>query len=89
VRWLTPNKICKQIVDSNHSKSESDAMTAEEEEFYLQVETETYLHDSVPPRRVVIQNAPMVVTYSPRSPIASEDGGGGSGEEAEEEGRPH
>lgn len=26
VRWLTPNKICERVVDSNHSKSESDAM---------------------------------------------------------------
>jgi len=34
-------------------------MTAEEDEFYLQVETETYLQDSMPPCRVVIQNAPM------------------------------
>jgi len=47
-------------VDSNHNKSESDAVTAEEEEFYLQVETETYLQDSAPPHRVVIQNAPML-----------------------------
>jgi len=60
VRWPTPNKVCEQVVDSNHKKSESDAVTAEEEEFYLQVETKTYLQDSVPPDRVVIQNAAML-----------------------------
>jgi hypothetical protein len=43
VRWLTPNKVCEQVLGSNHSKSESDAMPAEEKEFYSQVETETYL----------------------------------------------
>jgi hypothetical protein len=50
VKWLTPNKVCEQVVGSNHNKSESDAMPAEEKEFYSQVETETYLQDIVPPR---------------------------------------
>jgi hypothetical protein len=72
VRWLTPNKIREQVVGSNHSKSESDAMTAEEE-FYLQVETGTYLYDSVPPRRVVIRNAPVVVVMKQRKRVGHID----------------
>lgn len=77
-------------MDSNHNKSESDAVTKMEEEFYLQVETETYLQDSVPPCRFFIQNALMLKWHSPSSPHASGDGGGGGGGEEElGEGRPH
>jgi hypothetical protein len=51
-RWLTPSKVCEQVVDSNSDESESDTVTAEEEEEEEgceEVETEPLLQEECAP----------------------------------------
>lgn len=93
VRWLTPSKISEQNVDSNSDKSESELVTAEEEEGYEEVGTEPLLQQEgcTPLQSCYIGCSSAQVTHRPSSPSTSEDdgGGGGSGDDDNDVHRPH
>ena len=52
VKWLTPSKVCEQVVDSNSDESESDTVTVAEEEGYEEVDTEPLLQEECAPSPV-------------------------------------
>ena len=66
-------------MDSNHYESESDTMTAKEEEGYLKVDTGVFTSQCAPSQSCYTECSSAQVQHSPSSPHASEDDDSGSG----------
>lgn len=76
VKWLTPGKICEQIVDSNSDSTENDTITIDEEKGHEYAGTEPLLQEEWASSQSCYterSGAQAQVAHSPSLLSASED----------------